>query len=231
MVSPIPMTDPTQTLDSLPQRHAAQPCLVVLTGSRKGHAFWLEQPRVVVGRADDATIQIDDVSVSRYHAELNRGQETWLLKDLDSKNGSFLGDRPLTIESPIRDGDLCRFGTVTLQFFMVQAVQAMDTASLHAAGLRLDSDQMVARLGDAFCALTEIEFRMLAALMRRPGRVLSTLALMRAAYPREHVVAEATVASHLRNLRKKLSDLNGGEAIIRSHYGRGYSISESGQVG
>jgi DNA-binding winged helix-turn-helix (wHTH) protein len=219
----------TRTIEQRPHQQQAVPCLVVLTGAQKGSAFWLERPGMRIGRAEDCGIVLNDASVSRHHAELVRGKDSWLLKDLDSKNGSFLGERPVQAESALRDGDVCRFGSVSLQFFMVLAIQSMDAASLHAGGLRLDAERMVAMLHDQEIALTEIEFRILAALIRRPGRILSVLALMRAAWPREQVVAESTVASHLRNLRKKLSRQNQGQDLIRSWYGRGYSLQSGAE--
>jgi pSer/pThr/pTyr-binding forkhead associated (FHA) protein len=220
----------TQTVDQAPLRHHVQPCLVVLSGAQKGYAFWLDGQRARVGRAEDCEVRLDDASVSRYHAELVKGNESWLMTDLDSKNGSFLSDRAITVTSALRDGDLCRFGSVVLQFFMVQSIQALNTSPLTVAGLALDEMRMAVLLHDQSASLTETEFRMLAALMRRPGRALSALALMRAAYPRTHVVAQATVASHLRNLRKKLMDLNQGVDLIKSYYGRGYALQIESQA-
>lgn len=220
------MIESTRTIEQMPRRHQTLPCLVVLNGELKGHAFWIEQARVKIGRAEDCSIRIDDVSVSRHHAELTRGAESWMVHDLESKNGSFIGERVIQVPTAIRDGDLCRFGSITLQFFMVQAEQSLELGTLSVQGLSLDSTRMMALLRDQSCALTETEFHMLAALMRRPGRVLSSLALMRAAYPREHVVAEATISSHLRNLRRKLTELNAGKEIIRSYYGRGYALQQ-----
>jgi DNA-binding response OmpR family regulator len=201
--------------------------LVVLTGALKGTAFWIEQPQVRIGRAPDCGICIDDTSVSRHHAELKRGTESWTLLDLDSKNGSFISDRSISALTPIRDGDLCRFGSIVMQFFMVHAESATDSNPLTAHGLAIDASRMLALLDDKSVPLTEIEFRMLGALMRRPGRVLSSLALMRAAYPRESIVAEATISSHLRNLRRKLAQLSGGEPWIRCYYGRGYALVQA----
>ena len=169
-------------------------------------------------------VKLEDASVSRYHAELVRGDEHWLLSDLESKNGSALGDRVLSAPGVLRDGDLCRFGSVGLQFFLVQAMPSPTTESLYAAGLTLDSKRMMVLMRDQSVALTETEFRLLAALMRRPGRVLSILVLMRSAYPRNHVVVESTVASHLRNLRQKLATLEQDRALLRSYYGRGYAL-------
>jgi pSer/pThr/pTyr-binding forkhead associated (FHA) protein len=198
--------------------------LVVLSGVLKGHAFWIERQLMLIGRAPECEIRMDESSVSRHHAELKGGAESWMLRDLGSKNGSFIGERSISSFTAICDGDLCRFGSITLQFFMVQAEISLETNNLNAHGLSLDAARMLVLFEDQSVLLTETEFRMLAALMRRPGRVLSSLALMRAAYPRESVVAEATIASHLRNLRRKIAQLS-GEEWIRSYYGRGYALA------
>lgn len=219
------MIDHTRTVEQSPARQQPQPCLVVLSGAQKGQAFWIERQEVRIGRSDDSDVRLDDASVSRHHATLLRGPESWLLTDHDSKNGSFLGERPVAAGTSVRDGDLLRFGSVALQFFMVQAVGDAAIGTMATGGLSVDPATMSAAWRGRTIELTETEYRMLAALMRRPGRVLSSLALMRAAYPREHVVAESTVASHLRNLRRKLDELSGGSELIRSYYGRGYALS------
>ena len=51
--------------------------------------------RVTIGRADDNTVVLNDLQVSRHHAELlRRDDRSWLLSDLDSYNGTFVeGER------------------------------------------------------------------------------------------------------------------------------------------
>ncbi len=219
------MIESTRTIDQPASLRQTQPCLVVLNGVQKGQAFWLDQPCNRIGRAEECEICLHDNSVSRVHAELVQGKDGWLLKDCDSKNGSMLSDRSIAGESPVRDGDLCRFGAITLQFFMVQTIQAIAADRYRVSGISLDADGLRVIYKSSTASLTETEFRMLATLMRRPGRIISAPALMRAAYPREHVVAESTIASHLRNLRRKLQGLRVAEDLIQSHYGRGYALN------
>jgi pSer/pThr/pTyr-binding forkhead associated (FHA) protein len=224
------MIEFTRTVDQPASLRQTQPCLVVLNGVQKGQAFWLDQPSNRIGRADDCEICLHDSSVSRVHAEVVQGQDGWLLRDCDSKNGSMLSDRNIVGESPMRDGDLCRFGAITLQFFMVQTIQAIAADRYQFRGMSLDADGLRVIGENSSASLTETEFRILATLMRRPGRVISAPALMRAAYPRERVVAESTIASHLRNLRRKLQGLGLGEDLIQSHYGRGYALRVNKEV-
>jgi hypothetical protein len=48
----------------------------------------------LIGRGEDCALRIEHPSVSRRHAELVLGRDTWSLRDLGSKNGTFVGGRP-----------------------------------------------------------------------------------------------------------------------------------------
>ena len=72
--------------------------------------------------------------------------------------------------------------------------------------------------------LTPVEFRMLQALMSQPGRVFSRDSLMNVSYPDDRIVSDRTIDSHVKNLRKKLSQTIDGEEVIHSIYGVGYKI-------
>ena len=72
--------------------------------------------------------------------------------------------------------------------------------------------------------LTPVEFRMLKALMSHPGRVYSRESLMELAYDDRRIVSDRTIDTHIKNLRKKLLQVDPGEELIHSIYGVGYKI-------
>ncbi|MEO0439141.1 MAG: response regulator [Pseudomonadota bacterium] len=94
--------------------------------------------------------------------------------------------------------------------------------------IQLDRERHACRRSGEQLDLTPVEFRMLEALMERPGRVLSRAQLMDVAYQDHRVVSDRTIDSHMRNLRHKLgdgSDANADEdSLIRSIYGVGYAL-------
>jgi pSer/pThr/pTyr-binding forkhead associated (FHA) protein len=65
---------------------------------------------VRVGRALDNEIVVSHSSVSRHHASLENINGTVMVKDLNSQNGSFVGNRRVTGSVPLNDGDTIRFG-------------------------------------------------------------------------------------------------------------------------
>lgn len=72
--------------------------------------------------------------------------------------------------------------------------------------------------------LTPVEFRMLQALIARPGNVLSRDRLMHAAYTDERIVTDRTIDTHIKNIRKKLSVFFENDNILHSIYGVGYKV-------
>jgi len=90
------------------------PHLVVHAGAR---TIPLEGRHWSVGRSADNFIVIDEVSISRKHAMLQRLDDDQIyLMDLGSRNGTFVNDRRVTVPTTVRDGDRIRFGMAECSF-------------------------------------------------------------------------------------------------------------------
>jgi FHA domain/Domain of unknown function (DUF1707) len=64
-----------------------------------------------IGRTQDCDLRIADLSVSRRHAQLDRGEEGWLLTDLGSHNGTRVNGWLVREPVPVRVGDMLQFGS------------------------------------------------------------------------------------------------------------------------
>jgi diguanylate cyclase (GGDEF)-like protein len=84
--------------------------LTAMAGRSVGKAFALDRPELVIGRADDAQVVVQDEGVSRRHAALARTGDQYQLTDLGSTNGTFLNDERLRAPAPLQDGDSIRIG-------------------------------------------------------------------------------------------------------------------------
>lgn len=93
--------------------------------------------------------------------------------------------------------------------------------------LQIDEERFEARWHGRALDLTPVEFRMLRALLARPGRVLSRAQLLEQLYLDHRVVSDRTVDSHVKNLRRKFEDVEQGSDPIRSIYGVGYKWEPS----
>ncbi|MFK3816051.1 response regulator [Pseudomonas sp. NPDC089407] len=106
----------------------------------------------------------------------------------------------------------------------VKALLRRSGAQPPSLGLELDAHAFQARYKGVLLELTPVEFRMLAALAARPGQVLSRDQLMNHIYQDHRVVADRTVDSHVKNLRRKLTAITPTHDPLRSVYGVGYSL-------
>ena len=88
--------------------------------------------------------------------------------------------------------------------------------------LIIDENRYQASFQDQLLDLTPAEFRLLKTLATQPGTVLSREQLLNHLYDDYRVVTDRTVDSHIKNLRRKLEQLENGEPFIRSVYGIGY---------
>jgi DNA-binding winged helix-turn-helix (wHTH) protein len=76
----------------------------------------LHSGETIVGRDLSLTHAIDDVSVSRRHASIVCSPESCVIRDLGSKNGTFVGGIRVTSERQLRDGDIVTLGSVRLTY-------------------------------------------------------------------------------------------------------------------
>lgn len=67
-------------------------------------------PQVLIGRDPACECFLNNETVSSKHARLYFRLNQWWLEDLDSSNGTFLNEQPVTIPTVLTDGDQLRFG-------------------------------------------------------------------------------------------------------------------------
>ncbi len=80
-----------------------------MSASVSGRTFAISGSTMVVGRAPDCSIHLDESSVSSEHARLVRDDGGWRVINLLSTNGTFVNDKKIS-NAAINDGDRVRFG-------------------------------------------------------------------------------------------------------------------------
>jgi DNA-binding winged helix-turn-helix (wHTH) protein len=73
----------------------------------------------ILGRDVGSAIRIDLPEISRRHASIVVGVAQATIEDLASRNGTFVGDEPLTAPRRLWDGDAIRLGTVAMTFHVL----------------------------------------------------------------------------------------------------------------
>lgn len=108
-------TPPTGAAAATPQRPAGPRTLVVTEGSLQGTSISLGQAPILIGRAPECTIVIEDDYVSARHARFSLQQDRWVLEDLGSTNGTFLGRAKVDTPMPVEPGTPVRIGRTVLE--------------------------------------------------------------------------------------------------------------------
>lgn len=92
------------------------PALVVRSGGgRAGESFVPAGERTLIGRSPECDVFLDDVTVSRRHAELVRSGDAFTIRDLGSLNGTFVNRRRIESKE-LEDDDELQIGKYRLVF-------------------------------------------------------------------------------------------------------------------
>ncbi|MEE1621466.1 FHA domain-containing protein FhaB/FipA [Zafaria sp. J156] len=104
-----PRAEPEQ-----PPRQQAR-SLEVLEGPLTGTSLELAASPILLGRAQEATLVLEDDYASGRHARLFPQGSRWFIEDLGSTNGTFLGDSQLTRAQPVELGQKIRIGKTVME--------------------------------------------------------------------------------------------------------------------
>jgi ubiquitin-protein ligase len=83
-------------------------------------AYVIEYDVTSIGRNEDNVICVHSANVSKYHAEIFRTSEGFILRDLRSINGTWIKDFRIDSDAFLADQDVIRFGDVTARFAITQ---------------------------------------------------------------------------------------------------------------
>ena len=89
--------------------------LIVKRGPNAGSKFFLEAGPTQVGRHPDSDIFLDDITVSRRHAEIKRSGDGFALQDVGSLNGTYV-NRERVESAELHSGDEIQIGKFKLVF-------------------------------------------------------------------------------------------------------------------
>lgn len=108
-----------QPIDLIPEPRARSAALICISGRSIGQMFLLAKDETTIGRAPECDVFLDDEGVSRNHAKIIRQDETLIMMDLGSTNGTYAeGERVQVLT--LHDGLKIQVGTATILQFRYQ---------------------------------------------------------------------------------------------------------------
>jgi DNA-binding response OmpR family regulator len=187
-----------------------------------GAAIPLSLPLTVLGRAAGCQVIIADRAASRRHAEIAGEGGAYLVRDLDSTNGTWLNGQRLAAPAHLRDGDLIEIGSARFIFRDPDATFA--TTRLP----RLVYDEAT---GDLWVdrrpvQLSPKQHALFALLWARRDQVCGKDEIAAAVWPEcQGEIYDYQIESLVKRLRAKLEPNPAAPALLLSAAGRGYRLA------
>ncbi len=95
--------------------------LLVEKGPVEGEKFKVsESGKTLVGRARVCDVSIVDFKLSRIHCEIEASNGKFILRDMGSRNGTFLNDQKVAGDLELKDGDIVRIGDTHMHFTIME---------------------------------------------------------------------------------------------------------------
>ena len=117
-------------------RRDLKPALVFLSGELIAVPIPLDREEVIMGRALEADVRVNDTQVSRQHAKITavanstKNAAEYILTDLDSRNGTFLNGRRVRRET-LENGDKISIGETILRFDLLDEIDREYQRQIH----------------------------------------------------------------------------------------------------
>jgi hypothetical protein len=111
---PAPMQLPKAPRPARPGRGTPR-FLVVTEGALSGVSIDLTDQQITMGRANDATLVLNDDYASTYHARIFPQDGQWFVEDLGSTNGTYLDRQKVARPTPVPVGVPIRIGKTVLE--------------------------------------------------------------------------------------------------------------------
>ncbi|MBI4603272.1 MAG: FHA domain-containing protein [Planctomycetes bacterium] len=147
--------------------------LKIETGQKAGTVVQLEGSKLVLGRGSKADVVLPDDGASRQHAEIFRAGGLHFIRDLGSRNGTFVNEQKIS-EVVLREGDQVRIGDSVLLFTEGKDVRRSRVLRVHEGLETLDTIRFRDTLAGGLPAAAPPEKRPSPkGLVRRVARIIA----------------------------------------------------------
>ncbi|WP_244914600.1 response regulator [Pandoraea apista] len=205
-------------------RVAGMPCRILSDGRDVLPAVRATEPRLVL--LDLMLPGMDGLEVCRAVREISEVPIVMLTAraaETDRLLGLELGADDY-ICKPFSPREVVARVKAILRRVRAASVNGGTAAAPQQPALVIDAVRHHARLDGHELPLTPVELRLLATLASHPDKTFPRAHLLDRMYDDHRVVADRTVDSHIKNLRRKLQAIRPDEEIVRSIYGVGYRL-------
>jgi hypothetical protein len=205
------------------------PMLIVYEGELEGQRWVIDQAQVTIGRGLDCDIVLPERPVSRYHARVERDDSGYLMRDLGSKNGTYVNGQEVR-DTPYRlkDGDEIQIALcVKMGFVGADATLPLELTGPN-KGLHVDQAARRVFIGghELTPPLSLAQYRLLEVLLDHQGEVVSRDAIVDVVWPEEEGVgvSEQAIDALVRRLRDRIASVDPDHVYVVTVRGHGFRL-------
>jgi len=188
--------------------------------------------KVTIGRSGDCDVVLVERQVSRYHAQIRRTDNQYILEDLGSKNGTCVNGRQVTGPYVLQDGDEIQIALcVKLSFVGGEATAPLVFESGRPSGLYLDKERHLVLVDgrELTPPLSLAQYRLLELLYDGAGRVCDRDEIVEAVWPEasEQGVSDQAIDALVRRLRERIAEIDPHHQYITTVRGHGFRLDRT----
>ena len=206
--------------------------LLVVEGAEPGKRVFLDRASVLIGRDEkECDLIIADRQVSRNHALISLEAEGYVIRDLGSKNGTFLNGKALEGPHALQDGDEIQIAYCCKMAFVGADATAPVILEERTRGLRMDVESKRVWVAGKELAppLSLAQYRLLEMLYDEPGRVYSRDEVVQAVWPEDdrEGISEQAIDAMARRLRERLAEADPDTRYVVTVRGHGFRLENA----
>ena len=209
------------------------PMLLRLEGPTPHERVWVDRSELIIGRADECDVVIDDRQVSRRHARIRQKGDQYVLEDLGSKNGTFVNGQELAGPYVLQNDDEVQIALSCRLAWVAPGATAPLLSDDESHGLRLDHERKRVWVADREVEppLSLAQYRLLELLHQEPGKVYSRDQIVEAVWPEDdrEGISEQAIDALARRLRERLAEADPGGQYIITVRGHGFRLRNAGR--
>jgi len=217
------------------EQSSQQAFLIFEEGALRDQKIAISKHSIIIGRGGrnvDCDIVLPERQVSRQHAEIFLDQGLYYLRDLGSKNGTYVNEQLITAAVRLQDGDSVQIA-LCARFRFVGADATLPLESLQPTkNMRLDELSRRVWLGSQEISppLSPAQYRLLELLYEPPGQVRSRDEIIDAVWSRKERegVSEQAIDALVRRLRERLTEIDPGGLYVITVRGHGFRLDPTG---
>ena len=205
--------------------------LLIQEGNSPKTQWPLVKTHNIIGREADADIQIEERQVSRQHAEIAYSANSYTIRDLGSKNGTFLNGQPISQEAqPIRNGDEIGIALCAKLTFVAEGATApVSMLRGREPGIKMDlAAKRVWIMGqEVNPPLSLAQYNLLELLYQNAGNVVSRDAIVSVVWSEEEAdgVSEQAIDALARRLRERIAEIDKDHKYVETVRGHGFRLN------